>query len=124
MQSLSPSHRHNSDRWPGRAHRSRTDRSAVADVTGQQPAPGRRYGVGTPGLRGDPVQLVDVGTGNFGGDHDSFTGLVPRVRGGLPRHLTLYGLHYALTNELKAHKIPSLRICGEREDSWTRSIGS
>jgi hypothetical protein len=80
--------------------------------------------VGTPGLRGDPVQLVDVGTGNFGGDHDSFTGLVRRGRGGLSPTLQSYGLYYALTNELKVYKIPSLRICSKREDSWTRSIGS
>ena len=80
--------------------------------------------MGAPGLRSDTVQLVDVGTGNIGGDHDSFTGLYVEVGAGSPRHLKLYGLSYAVTNELKVHKIPSLRICGKREESWTRSIGS
>ena len=69
-------------------------RSAVADVTGQQSAPGGRHGVGAPGLRGDAVQLVDVGTGNIGGDHDSFTGLVRRGRGGLSP--TLETIRFAL----------------------------
>ena len=32
-------------------------------------------------LRGDAMQLVDMGTGDFGGDHDSFTGLVRAVSG-------------------------------------------
>jgi hypothetical protein len=49
--------------------------SAVADVAGQQPAPGGRSLSGALTDRGDAVHLVDVGTGNFGGDHDSFTRL-------------------------------------------------
>src|SRR4051794_33257809 len=81
MRSVSRRRPDNSDRWPQEGT-GRVNRSAVADVTGQQPAPGRRYGVGAAGLRCDPVPLVDAGTGNFGGDHVSFTRLVRRSWGG------------------------------------------
>jgi hypothetical protein len=56
----------------------------------------------TAGLCGEPVPLVDAGTGNFGGDHGSFTGLYGGTGAGWPRYLKLYDKHYALTNELKA----------------------
>ena len=46
--------------------------SAVPDVAGQQPAPRGGHGGRTLVHGGDTVHLVDVGTGNFRGDHDSF----------------------------------------------------
>ena len=84
-QSLSRDRRTTATGGPGDRHGTPVaiGRSAVAAVTGQQPAPGGRYGVRAAGLRCDAVHLVDMGTGNFGGDHGSFTGLVRRNRGGL-----------------------------------------
>src|SRR6266496_482384 len=80
-QSLSRGHRHKRDRWPHPGSPVAWRRSAVADVTGQQPAPDGRRGGGTLVLQGDTVQFVDIGTGDFGGDHDSFTELVRRKPG-------------------------------------------
>jgi hypothetical protein len=78
----------------------------VADVAGQQPAPDGRYGGRTVVLRGDTVQLVDMGTGDFGGDHDSFTEFgTADVGTSEPRHHTFYVAKYSRTNELKTASI-------------------
>ena len=43
----------------------------LAVGTGQQPAPDGADGGTALVLRSDTTHLVDMGTGNFGGDHDS-----------------------------------------------------
>ena len=81
-QSLSLAGLRERDRWAGWPAGRAGVVSAVPDVAGQQPAPGGRADVVALIDRGDTALLVDVGTGDFGGDHDSFTRLYRTVGAG------------------------------------------